>query len=245
MARFYSPTYNSYGIQILDAHETYEDFIAEHPTGEPGDAHLVGTHLYSWNEESNSWIDAGEIVGPTGATGATGLTGPTGPTGPTGATGATGGFGYHGSFYDKVTQAVTQGQQSTGVAVKLRNIDTDSTNGFTVVSNSQVKAQYAGVYNISFSLQFHNTGGGGNGTTVEIWLAKNGVAVPDTNTRLTVSPNSPYMVAAWNFFQKMNVNDYFQLMWATDNYKIEIPNNTGSMGGPAIPSAIVTANQVG
>ncbi len=35
--------------QILDAHETYEDFIAEHPTGEPGDAHLVGDHLYSWN----------------------------------------------------------------------------------------------------------------------------------------------------------------------------------------------------
>lgn len=61
-----------YGIQILDAHETYEEFILEHPTGSPGDAHLVGTHLYSWNEESQSWVDAGVIVGEDGPQGDTG-----------------------------------------------------------------------------------------------------------------------------------------------------------------------------
>lgn len=81
MARLLSSVVSQYGIQILDAHETYEDFIAEHPTGEPGDAHIVGTHLYSWNAELNQWIDAGEIVGPQGPEGAAGIQGPVGPTG--------------------------------------------------------------------------------------------------------------------------------------------------------------------
>jgi len=93
MARFSSLTTNEYGIQLLDAHDTYEDLIAEHPTGEAGDVHLVGTHLYAWNTESNSWLDAGEIVGPQGPTGERGPIGPTGPTGLTGLTGNTGDTG--------------------------------------------------------------------------------------------------------------------------------------------------------
>jgi hypothetical protein len=75
MARFYDIPVNNYGLQILDAHLTYADFIAEHPTGEPGDAHLVGTHIYSWNAESNAWIDGGVIVGADGEDGTDGVDG--------------------------------------------------------------------------------------------------------------------------------------------------------------------------
>lgn len=93
------------GIQILDAHATYNDFIAQHPTGAAGDAHIVGGNLYVWNIESSTWVNSGNLLGPTGATGLTGATGPTGatgstgptgsqgPTGPTGATGLTGAVG--------------------------------------------------------------------------------------------------------------------------------------------------------
>jgi hypothetical protein len=93
------------GIQILDAHATYNEFIAEHPTGDAGDAHIVGGSLYVWNIESSTWVNSGNLLGPTGATGLTGATGPTGatgstgttgsqgPTGPTGATGLTGAVG--------------------------------------------------------------------------------------------------------------------------------------------------------
>jgi len=67
MSRVNGPIVNQYGLQILDAHPNYNNFIAEHPTGEPGDAHIVGTHIYSWNVEANTWVDAGQIVGPAGA----------------------------------------------------------------------------------------------------------------------------------------------------------------------------------
>jgi hypothetical protein len=70
MSRVNGPIVNQYGLQILDAHPNYNNFIAEHPTGQPGDAHIVGTHIYSWNAEANQWIDAGQIVGPAGADGA-------------------------------------------------------------------------------------------------------------------------------------------------------------------------------
>ena len=90
MARFTTKRINEYSIQILDAHDTYEDFIAEHPTGNPGDAHLVGDHIYSWNPELQQWVDAGHIVGPAGPEGLMGPTGPQGPKGDTGAIGASG-----------------------------------------------------------------------------------------------------------------------------------------------------------
>jgi hypothetical protein len=96
MARFSgSVTYNS-AIQILDAHDTYESFIAVHPTGNPGDAHLVGTHLYSWNPETGTWIDAGEWVGPQGEQGIQGETGPQGPQGEPGPQGEQGIQGIQG-----------------------------------------------------------------------------------------------------------------------------------------------------
>jgi hypothetical protein len=43
----------------------------------------------------------------------------------------------------------------------------------------------------------------------------------------------------------MNAGDYIEVYWATDNNKIKMTHNTGTMGGPAIPSAIITINQIG
>ena len=62
---------------------------------------------------------------------------------------------------------------------------------------------------------------------------------------MAVIPNSPYIVAAWNFFIQLNAGDYTEIYWATDNNAIVLEHNTGAMGGPAIPSTIITINQVG
>lgn len=151
------------------------------------------------------------------------------------------GAGYFGSWYDVTTQTVTT--TSVGQPVKLGIEDTAY--GFSTDAGSRLRAHHAGVYNLAFSFQLHNDGGGGSGSTVEIWLVRNGIAEPDSNTRIAVPTNGPYVVAAWNFFKKMNVDDYLEIYWATDNHHIKIVENTGTMGGPKIPSAIVTINQVG
>jgi len=50
-------------LRILDAHDTYADFIAEHPTGEPGDLHIVDGDLYAWNIEDAEWVNSGTLRG--------------------------------------------------------------------------------------------------------------------------------------------------------------------------------------
>ena len=149
---------------------------------------------------------------------------------------------YYGSFYDILDQTITT--VSTGQPVLVRNTDATMTSGFSVVSNSRITAAYSGKYNVMFSFQLHNLGGGGGGSTAEIWIVKNGVAVSDSNTRIAVNTNSPYVVAAWNYFIPLNAGDYVEVYWATDNSSIVLEYNTGSMGGPAIPSTIITINQV-
>lgn len=182
--------------------------------------------------------DSAGVPGPQGPTGATGATGPQGPQG---IPGTAGGFGSYGSWYDAGDQIVNT--VSTGQAVLIRQQDIVS--GFSRNGNTRIVAANAGTYNLAFSLQLHNRGGGGNGTHVEIWLTKNGQPVADSNTRVAVNTNSPYVVAAWNFFQQLAIGDYLELYWATDNLNIVMENTTGSMGSPSIPSAIVTINQVG
>jgi hypothetical protein len=146
--------------------------------------------------------------------------------------------GKYGSFYDTQTQRVTEPQEEQGFPVKLRT--TAAAEGFSIVDNTKITAQYPGVYDFQFSFQFHNIGGGGSGITVEIWLVVNGNQIADTNTRVTVNTNSPYVVSAWDFIVPVEAGDEVEIYWATDNYKIEMTATTSTMGGPNVPSAIVT-----
>ncbi len=81
------------GVSILGSYATLELLQIDSPTGNIGDAYLIGYNLYIWNDTNQVWADAGPFVGPTGPTGVTGpsVTGPTGPTGPLGPTGPEGG----------------------------------------------------------------------------------------------------------------------------------------------------------
>jgi hypothetical protein len=182
-----------------------------------------------------------DTTGIPGPQGPQGPQGETGPQGPQGEPGTAGGFGYYGAWYDIQDQSITT--VSTGQPVLIRQEQFN--NGFSIGANSRITAANTGLYNLQFSLQLHNRGGGGSGTTAEIWFVKNGLAVPYSNTRVAVNTNSPYIVSAWNYFDQLNTGDYLQIYWATDNANITLENNTGAMGGPAIPSVIVTINQVG
>jgi len=179
------------------------------------------------------------IQGDNGSTGATGV-GTQGSTGATGLTGAGGASGYYGSYYSNVDQTATA--VSTAYPMTLNNIVGER--GVSVVSGSQITFSVAGTYDLQFSAQLHNNGGGGSGNTVQIWFRKNGTDIPDSATRITVPSNSPYVVAAWDFMDNFIAGDYVELMWSTDNTNIGIDHNTSVSPAPAIPSLIVTVMQV-
>jgi len=183
-------------------------------------------------------------TGDQGPQGVKGDTGATGPQGEKGDPGAVTGYGASASYFSTADQTGTNGSIQ---AMTFNN--TDWQTAVQLVSSSQIKMINAGKYNIAFSAQFHNTGGGGSGQTVNIWLAKNGTAIEDTNTKVIVNTNSPYVVAAWNIFVNAATNDYYQLMWSTDNANIKLEAEAGTGSGanrhPSIPSVILTVNQVG
>ena len=78
------------GVTILGYYDTYEELIAEHPTGNPGDSYIVDGDLYVWAVNENRWENVGRIRGPQGPDGPQGPGGPIGPQGPQGPAGPIG-----------------------------------------------------------------------------------------------------------------------------------------------------------
>lgn len=150
-------------------------------------------------------------------------------------------FGASASYWSTVDQ--------TGTANSIQAMTLNATDwqiGVTLESNSHIKMTAAGKYNVQFSAQLKQ---GNSSGTINIWLAKNGTAVANTNTKITVPSNNPYRVAAWNFFVDASAGDYFEIMWSSDSattvVEAEASTGSGSTLHPAIPSVILTVNQVG
>lgn len=129
-------------------------------------------------------------------------------------------------------------------AMTLNEADWET--GISLTNSSRIIMTNAGKYNIAFSAQMHQTSSQG---VVNIWLNKNGTPVANTNTKFDITANNPYAVAAWNFFVNAAAGDYYQIMWSSsDNHTVlEALASTGSGATlhPAVPSVIVTVNQVG
>jgi hypothetical protein len=147
----------------------------------------------------------------------------------------------YGNFMSTVAQ--TPIALSTGQPVTLNT--TVASNNFSIVNNSQITAAIAGVYNLQFSIQIISTGGGGGGSDVEIWFAKNGTPIPNSNTHFSVKNVNEAEFAALNFVETLAGGDYLQLIWATNNNNIRLATPVSTMGGPSVPSVIVTIVPVG
>jgi hypothetical protein len=144
----------------------------------------------------------------------------------------------YGNFYSDNTQ---QPQALiTGQPVTLNQ--TVAANNFQIIDGSKVTASSAGVYNLQFSIQLVSTNQGGD---VEIWLAKNGVAVDESNTTFHTKNANEAEFAALNYVETLASGDYLELIWATDNLDMTLAATASTMGGPNIPSVILTIVPVG
>ena len=209
------------------------------------------------------------LQGPIGATGPAGAKGDTGATGDTGTMGATGPqgiqgvqgvqgiqgvqgvqgpigpFGSYGSFYSTATQTLTT--TNTPIPMTFNQVTPGVggviANGVSVVDSSKVYVEDAGVYNIQFSAQVAKDDAGID--TMDIWLNVDGVAVPWTNTSITIDTAKRY-VAAWNLMVELTAGQYFQLVYSTADIQMSllaVPPQTGPTR-PGIPSVIITVTQV-
>jgi len=146
-----------------------------------------------------------------------------------------------GSFLSTQTQTISV--PGTPQPVTLNTV-VDS-NNFRVESGSRIVASVPGTYNLQFSLQlFANPGGGG---AVEIWLNKGVSQVPNSNTRFFIKNTNEAEFAALNFVETLGAEEYLELYWSTadnDNF-LYTESGPTALGGPSIPSAIITIVPVG
>jgi hypothetical protein len=67
-----------YGVSILGSFADLPALQAAVLLGNPGDAYVIGSDLYIWDDENILWENVGPFLGPTGPIGQTGPTGPAG-----------------------------------------------------------------------------------------------------------------------------------------------------------------------
>jgi hypothetical protein len=155
----------------------------------------------------------------------------------------TGGASYlqspNGAWYDTTTQ--TRVAINTAQAVTFNSVTVANQIGQRTAGDSKIYVDKAGYYNFQFSAQVGKASGGL--AYIWIWFRVNGVDVPDSSSKVAVQGSSAESVPAWNFVLPMNADDYFELMWATDD-GVEIMSIASTAFAPATPSVILTATFV-
>ena len=123
---------------------------------------------------------------------------------------------------------------------------------WTLNSPGSATAQVAGVYKITYSLQFANTDNAAHDATV--WLKNNNVDIPDSTTQFTLAARKSAGVPTLNcgyseVVFEVDVGDEIELYWATEKaynpvgpvdgvYIFSDTAQTLPYARPAIPSAI-------
>lgn len=145
----------------------------------------------------------------------------------------------YGAFYDTTTQLAAV--INTAYAMTFNS--TSVIDGVTLgTPTSRVICNVPGIFNFQFSAQLTKTAAAlGN---VYIWVRINGVDQTESATKVTLSGSNAAQVAAWNFIYPMAANDYFELMWSTDDTNCKILAQAAVAPVPAIPSIILTVSQV-
>lgn len=158
---------------------------------------------------------------------------------------------FRGGFAKPVYLSAVDLQTQTHAANTATAMEFDTvleSYGITVEDNVRVVFSESGLYNIQFSAQLLNSDSQAH--DVSIWLARDGVAEPDSCTDITVpSKHGSYngaAVAAWNFYYRAQKNEYFRLLWSAPSalvYIAGLPARTAPVR-PVTPSIILTVNKV-
>lgn len=157
--------------------------------------------------------------------------------------------GYWGSFYDSTSQTATA---NTPTSVLLRATDTAS-RGISIVSNSRITFDYAGVYSLTFSAQFSNTDSSIH--DINVWLRKNDSGasgdVPATDSKFSIISShggvAGNVIGTVNYVLPVVASDYLELIWATTNAQAYIHAEAAAsspFAHPSIPGIICTVVQV-
>lgn len=147
----------------------------------------------------------------------------------------------YGTFMSTVNQTVTAANTATVVTLNR----TEDANGGISLSNNRLYVSEQGDYFLNFSAVFSKSNA--NAASVDIWLRKNGLDIPRSNTRVEISGNPGEKVVTVGFILDLNPGDYIQFAFSSPENSMTLTAHTGLTNPtrPDIPSIIATLNLVG
>ena len=145
--------------------------------------------------------------------------------------------------YGVFSSTVDQFAAVANTAYAVTYNSTEFTRGVSIGSpTSRIVVNKLGVYNFQFSLQLDKSSASLG--YVYVWARVNGTDIPNSATKLAIQGPAAEIVAAWNFILELNANDYFELMWSTDNTGCHISHEVATSPVPAIPSVLMSVTEI-
>ena len=129
----------------------------------------------------------------------------------------------------------------------LCSVTRPSAGGNSVSGDSRIYLMTSGVYKISTSVQFDQTANAV--TPVAIWLAIDGVTVPDSGSIVTIQQNTGEAFPYVEFLSTMSASQYFEIKWNsfnTTSWAARFTSNDGigSISDSNVPSVITNVYRV-
>ena len=147
--------------------------------------------------------------------------------------------------YLAVQDSTDQSAANTTTAYIMSFNATDYALGASLVDNTKLKVDYAGLYNVQFSAQLRNTTN--DVQSVDIWFKKNGTHIDNGNSVFGIKPrkstgSDSQTIAALNFFVALQKDDYIEIAWRVSDIGVNIEHfgTQASPTRPATPSVIAT-----
>jgi hypothetical protein len=140
-----------------------------------------------------------------------------------------------GEFYNSTTLS-----GSAGVSQSVYLPTTGVSNGLSIQNNSQIVTTQTGTYNIQFSAQCDAFGGA---DTIWIWFKKNGVNIADSASKLIMQNNTAAIMTV-NIFDNATAGDYYEIVWQNNGGTGILVADAATGNIPAVPSVIVTVNEI-
>lgn len=124
---------------------------------------------------------------------------------------------------------------------------TEAASGITLIGNTKITLPQIGRYIFNISAVCHCTSG--SNKSIYIWLRYNGVDVPRSNTLVNIASGNEQVLAVAFVLPCATVGDYYEVYMAGDTTNCQIEAKPAVVAPstpvmPAVPSIVVTVNQV-
>jgi len=145
-------------------------------------------------------------------------------------------------FYGVFSNTTTQTPAAADTPYHVHFDTSEFSSGVRVQDLGRIYTDYAGLYSFDFRLQL--TSSNSSQKSFYIWGRKNGVDIPNSNSKITISGNGVELVPSWSFSVSTQAGDYFELMYAATDTSVSINAPASTAFAPATPSATLRVSQI-